>query len=168
VAGRLLKDENIERRGTDLRHHAGKVTHAKQLEHQAAARRAGATQTLEKAQLKTAKSRTYAHNRQRASLREAAKNVAKARQVTTRPARPQASTAKRDADLGAARKLKAVEQDRKIAEARATGRETRATAKAKADLNHAAIANPAARRQRAQAAQLSRVVQAKQRARKST
>jgi hypothetical protein len=138
VAGRLLKDESIERRGTDLRHRAGKVTHARQLEHQAAARRAGATQTLQKARLKSAKSRTYAQNRQRESLREAAENEAKARRATTRLTRAQASTTTRDADVRAAHKL-----------------ETRATAKANADRSRAADAKTATRRQRAQTAHLS-------------
>jgi len=138
VAGRLLKDENIERRGTDLRHRAGKVTDARQLEHQAAARRAGATQTLQKARLKAAKSRTYAQNRQRESLREAAENEAKARRATTRLTRAQASTTTRDADVRAAHKL-----------------ETRATAKANADRSRAADAKTATRRQRAQTAHLS-------------
>jgi hypothetical protein len=138
VAGRLLKDENIERRGTDLRHRAGKVIHARQLEHQAAARRAGATQTLQKARLKAAKSRTYAQNRQRESLREAAENEAKARRATTRLTRAQASTTTRDADVRAAHKL-----------------ETRATAKANADRSRAADAKTATRRQRAQTAHLS-------------
>lgn len=138
VAGRLLKDENIERRGTDLRHRAGKVIHARQLEHQAAARRAGATQTLQKARLKAAKSRTYAQNRQRESLREAAENEAKTRRATTRLTRAQASTTTRDADVRAAHKL-----------------ETRATAKANADRSRAADAKTATRRQRAQTAHLS-------------
>jgi hypothetical protein len=138
VAGRLLKDENIERRGTDLRHRAGKVIHARQLEHQAAARRAGATQTLQKARLKAAKSRTYAQNRQRESLREAAENEAKARRATTRLTRAQASTTTRDAEVRAAHKL-----------------ETRATAKANADRSRAADAKTATRRQRAQTAHLS-------------
>jgi hypothetical protein len=138
VAGRLLKDENIERRGTDLRHRAGKVIHARQLEHQAAARRAGATQTLQKARLKAAKSRTYAQNRQRESLREAAENEAKTRRATTRLTRTQASTTTRDAEVRAAHKL-----------------ETRATAKANADRSRAADAKTATRRQRAQTAHLS-------------
>jgi hypothetical protein len=139
VAGRLLKDENIERRGTDLRHRAGKVIHAKQLEHQAAAaRRAGATQTLQKARLKAAKSRTYAQNRQRESLREAAENEAKTRRATTRLTRAQASTTTRDAEVRAAHKL-----------------ETRATAKANADRSRAADAKTATHRQRAQTVHLS-------------
>jgi len=138
VAGRLLKDENIERRGTDLRHRAGKVIHARQLEHQAAARRAGATQTLQKARLKAAKSRTYAQNRQRESLREAAENEAKTRRATTRLTRAQASTTTRDAEVRAAHKL-----------------ETRATAKANADRSRAADAKTATRRQPAQTAHLS-------------
>jgi hypothetical protein len=138
VAGRLLKDENIERRGTDLRHRAGKVIHARQLEHQAAARRTGATQTLQKARLKAAKSRTYAQNRQRESLREAAENEAKTRRATTRLTRAQVSTTTRDAEVRAAHKL-----------------ETRATAKANADRSRAADAKTATRRQRAQTAHLS-------------
>jgi hypothetical protein len=138
VAGRLLKDENIERRGTDLRHRAGKVTDARQLEHQAAARRAGATQTLQKARLKAAKSRTYAQNRQRESLREAAENEAKTRRATTRLTRAQASTTTRDAEVRAAHKL-----------------ETRATAKANADRSRAADAKTATHRQRAQTVHLS-------------
>jgi hypothetical protein len=138
VAGRLLKDENIERRGTDLRHRAGKVIHARQPEHQAAARRGGATQTLPKARLKAAKSRTYAQNRQRESLREAAENEAKTRRATTRLTRAQASTTTRDAEVRAAHKL-----------------ETRATAKANADRSRAADAKTATRRQRAQTAHLS-------------
>jgi hypothetical protein len=138
VAGRLLKDENIERRGTDLRHRAGKGIHARQLEHQAAARRAGATQTLQKARLKAAKSRTYAQNRQRESLREAAENEAKTRRATTRLTRAQASTTTRDAEVRAAHKL-----------------ETRATAKANADRSRAADAKTATHRQRAQTVHLS-------------
>jgi hypothetical protein len=168
AAGRLLDDKGLERRGTQLRVRADMLGRAAQLERRAAARRRAATETVQDAKQDAGALRNGARSYQRDGVQAALETERKAKQAATRRARAQASTAKRQADARAARKLESVEQQRTVSEARAKARERRANAKASADLARAAAEKTAARTRRSEAAQLGKLADVKQRARKNS
>jgi hypothetical protein len=168
AAGRLLDDKGLERRGTQLRERADKLGHAAQLEQRAATRRRAATEMVQDAKQEAGALRNGARSHQRDGVQAALETERKEKQAATRRSRAQASTAKRQADARAARKIESVEQQRTATEARANARERRATVKASADLAQAAAGKAAARARRSEAAQLGKLAEDTQRARKNS
>jgi len=167
VAGRLLKDKSVQRRGSRLRARAETLGDAVQLEQDAAERRRAAAEAVQEAERHASRLREDAQRDQSRGVQEAAETEGKAKQAATRRARAQANTAKQRVDARAAAELDAVERKRKLAEARANARKRRASAEAKADLDAAAEKKAAAGVRRSEAAQLAKLTQAKQQARTS-
>lgn len=166
VAGRVLNDKSVQRRGDGLRAHAETLGDAVQLEQDAAERRRAAANAVQEAKLHASTLREGAQRDQSRGVQEAVETEAKEKQAATRRARALATTAKQRADAKAAAELDAVERKRKLAEARATARKRRAAATAKADLDAAAEKKAAAGVRRSDAAQLAKLTEAKQQARK--
>jgi hypothetical protein len=168
AAGRLLDDQSLERRGTELRERADKLGRAVQLEQHATARRRTATETVQDAEQEASALRKDAQSHQREGLQAVLETERKDKQAATRRARAQARAAKQQADARAARKLETVEQQRTVTKARAKARERQANAKASADLAKAAEEKTAAHTRRSEAAQLGKLADVKQRARKNS
>lgn len=167
VAGRVLNDRRVEKRGAQVRERADMLGEAVHLEQDAAQRRSAASDTVQQAEHQANELRDDAQRRQRTGIAAAVENEQKEKQAASRRARAQAAATKRQAEDRAARRLETVEQRRKQTQAQADARTTRATAKAKSSLAGAAEKKATARARRTQADQLGRLSDAKQQARKS-
>jgi hypothetical protein len=168
IAGRLLDNDGIEQRGTKLRERAEKLGHAMELEQQAASRRNAAGDTLRSAKEKAGALHDEAQQRTREGLRAAADTERKGKQTAAKRADELADTAKERVDQAAADRLAAVEHDRNQTEKQAAAREERATEKAKEDLHQVAQQRTDAAERRADADQLSELVDAKKDSRQNS
>jgi hypothetical protein len=167
VAGRLLDDETIERRGTELRDRADKLSRALQLAEAAAEHRRAAADTIHDAEHEADTLRADAERHQVDGVEEAVATEREEERAVTRRARAQAEATKQQADARAERQVASVEQERKRTEARVSARQRQATGKVGAELHEAAERKSAARSRRSDADRLGELAEQKQRARKA-
>ena len=136
-AGRLIRDEELQRKGQARRKQAILLGKAAAVESVAVARLADGEQTLESAQADAARRRQEAAERRQAGVAEARREQSESKQRAQQLARSTADSSKDRADERAKTRLRAAGSAQQTEQERIRGREQAAAEEAKGKLREA-------------------------------
>jgi hypothetical protein len=165
LAGRLLFDPDLARRGADRVARSGKIAHAVGLERDATQRRDAAATIAAAGERQAAEVAQQAQARLEAGLEDADAAERDGKDAAAASARAAAARKKKQAEQRTARRLAGIEQEVSRAETVASTRATGAQQTAKAKLDDAADERAKAGAKREQADQLAELTTAKQQSR---
>jgi hypothetical protein len=166
LAGSLLGNRYIARRGADRLERSEKLLTVNRLEEEAATRREEARETLATGRREAVQKRKAAQNRAASGLDEAAAAEARGKQQARATARKTAATKKAAADKRAASRTATIEQRRARVDSAAEAKKRTAQRQAKDELSEARKSKQSAAESRADAARLRDLAEAKKQARK--
>jgi hypothetical protein len=166
IAGALIRDRQIAKRGTDRIEHSDKIRTAARLKQEAASRRERARETANTGTHNAAQKRHAAQARAVSGLAEADATKARGMQQAKATAAKTASAKKAAADKRAATSTVAVEQRKKRANTAADAKKRAAQTRAKTEIGDARRTKQSAAEARADAERLSDLTAAKKKTRK--
>jgi len=166
LAGSLLGNRFIARRGADRLERSDKVLTVARLEEEASTRREQARETLAAGRREAAQKRKAAQNRAASGLDEAAAAEARGKQQARATAKKTAATKKAAADKRAASRTATIEQRKSRADAAAQTKKRAAQRQAKDELSEARKSKQSAAEARADADRLKDLAEAKKQERK--
>jgi hypothetical protein len=161
IAGSVLRDRDLARRGADRLDRTSRLLTAERLEQEAEARREQAEQAEAALTREAERTREAAEERAESALEEADAVRARRRQEATSRAAQRAAATKDTADRLADRRTAAAEQRRRSAEQVAEADKRAAQREVKAELDEATTAKRTARQARQDAERLDGLVEAK-------
>ena len=161
VAGTVLRNPGIARRGSERLERSDKLLAAARLEKEAAARREQAEETITEGVDEAARRREAAARRATDGLREADATQAREKAEAEAAAEKKAAEKKAAADRRAAKKKADVEQRKDQVDAAARNRKKAAQAEAKTELEQARETKQAARKAKADADTLDELAERK-------
>lgn len=166
LAGALLGNRDIAKRGADRVERTNKIVTADRLEQEAATRREQARETVTTGRREAAQKRKAAQDRATAGLDEAAAAEARGKQEAKTKAAKTASTKKAAADQRAATRTATLEQRKRRVDSAAETKKKAAQRKAKAERDDARETKQSAAEARADAERLSDLSEARKQQRK--
>lgn len=166
VAGTVLRNRALTRRGTERISRTDKLAAAARLEGDASARREQARETEAAGREEAEQKRKAAQQRAVSGLEEAETVEARGKQEARTKAAAAAAKKKAAADSRAANRRSAAEARKERAEAAAEAKQKAARSKAKTELDDARATKQAADRARGDAENLNELVEAKKQQRK--
>lgn len=166
LAGTLLRNRDIAKRGVDRIERTDKLLTAERLEHEAAERREQATKTAAAGRRKATQQRQTAQDRAASGLKEADAAEARGKQQATTTAAKTASAKKAAATKRATSRTATADQRKRRADTAADANKQTAQRKAKTDLDDANKTRQSANASRADAERLSNLTQTKKQDRK--
>lgn len=168
LAGTLLHNGQITRRGADRLERSDKLVAAARLEREAARRREQGRDTAATAREEAAQKRTAAQERAASGLDEADAAEARGKQRATAEAAKKAAVKKEAANQRAASRAAAAEQRKERADSAAETRTAAARRNAKTELDDAQETEQSAAEARTDAERLADLAEIKQQARKES
>jgi hypothetical protein len=166
LAGSLLGNPDIARRGADRIERSSKLARAARLEHEAATRREQAKETLVSGRQEAAEKRQAAHERVTSGLDEAEAAEERGKQEAKARAAKEAADKKAAADERAEKRAATVEERKDRAESAAETKKKAAQREARSELDEARESRQTAAEARADAERLGDLTEAKKQERK--
>ncbi|MDN4172710.1 hypothetical protein QWY28_07150 [Nocardioides sp. SOB77] len=161
IAGAVLHNSVLARRGTERLERSAKLLTAEQLESEAAERRAEAQRTAAAGAQEAERARRAAEERAESGLEEADATEARRKQEAATRAAQAAATKKAAADERAARRAATAEQRKQAAEEVAEAEKRSAQREVRSEIDEASAAKKAALQARQDADRLDDLVDAK-------
>ncbi|MFL6089733.1 MAG: hypothetical protein ACJ71Z_06305 [Aeromicrobium sp.] len=168
VVGALLGDSGLAERGVDRLERAHTLRQAGKFEHEADRKRDQAQQTVADAQEQAAQKRETAEERAAEALNVAEMAEARGEREARANAKKAAARRQAAADQQVANRVEMIDQQKQRVESAAEARKRTAEREAKAKIGEARKSDQSAAESRAQAEQLSDLVDAKERERKES
>lgn len=168
IAGRLLDDDGISRRGQALLRKTDFLAKAEELDAKAEARRARADDDLHAVQGQAVQARAQAQREKYEKVSAAEEQEQKDKQKAEREAKARAEAGKNEAEQAAKKRTEDAEGAKQTEHKRIAAREDRATVPPKRQLSDAADKRNAAKDRQQEADRLEQLTEAERNARKSS